>query len=111
VLTLTRTGYLAQCPNVGRLLQNLQFTTGGESEIMQAMVAGKQPPEVAARAWLRAHPTTVALWLQGVATIGGRTAGGVPGGGSVRGIGAQFEPWLASHKLPVATRWRAASSG
>ena len=101
VLTLTRTGYLAQCPNVGRLLQNLQFTTGGESEIMQAMVAGKQPPEVAARAWLRAHPTTVALWLQGVATIGGRTAGGVPGGRSVRGIGAQFEPWLASHKLPV----------
>jgi hypothetical protein len=60
VLTLTRTGYLAQCPNVGRLLQNLQFTTGGESEMMQAMVAGKQPPEVAARAWLRAHPTTVA---------------------------------------------------
>src|SRR5205814_7937 len=69
VLTLTRAGYVAQCPNVGRLLQNLQFTTGGESEIMRAMVAGGQPPEVAARAWLRAHPTTVALWLQGVAAI------------------------------------------
>src|SRR2546430_12693202 len=32
VLTLTRAGYLAQCPNVGRLLQNLQFTTAGERD-------------------------------------------------------------------------------
>jgi len=101
VLTLTRAGYLAQCPNVGRLLQNLQFTTAGESEIMRAMVAGGQPPEVAARAWLRAHPTTVALWLQGVAAIGSRTAADVRSGRSVGGIGAQFEPWVAAHKLPV----------
>src|SRR2546430_2004805 len=101
VLTLTRAGYLAQCPNVGRLLQNLQFTTAGESEIMRAIVAGGQPPEVAARAWLRAHPTTVALWLQGVAAIGSRTAADVRSGRSVGGIGAQFEPWVAAHKVPV----------
>ncbi|TLY50172.1 MAG: choline ABC transporter substrate-binding protein, partial [Gammaproteobacteria bacterium] len=101
VLTLTRAGYLAQCPNVGRLLQNLQFTTGAENEIMRAMVAGGQPPEVAARAWLRAHPTTVAFWLQGVAAFGGRTAGEALRGRSLGRIGAQFEPWVAAHKLPV----------
>jgi len=28
----TRAGYSAQCPNVGRLLTNLQFTPHGESE-------------------------------------------------------------------------------
>jgi glycine betaine/proline transport system substrate-binding protein len=101
VLTLARAGYLAQCPNIGRLLQNLQFTTTDESEIMRAMVVGKQPPDVAARAWLHAHPATVASWLQGVATIGSPAASAVRSGGSVGGIGARFEPWLASHKLPV----------
>ena len=34
VYTNTRAGFSAQCPNVGRLLQNLNFTPRGESELM-----------------------------------------------------------------------------
>src|SRR6201999_3471287 len=38
VFTLVRAGYTKQCPNVGRLLNNLVFTTRGESEVMRAML-------------------------------------------------------------------------
>jgi len=52
VLTLARTGYVQQCPNVGRLLRNLVFTTHGESEIMRSILAEHKTPEVAAGEWL-----------------------------------------------------------
>jgi glycine betaine/proline transport system substrate-binding protein len=104
VLTLARAGYLAQCPNVARLLRNLQFTTRGESELMQAMLTGKQPPEKAARAWLDARPAILAGWLQGVVNVDGRSPGALHGytlHGTAPAFAARFEPWLAAHKLPL----------
>ena len=34
IYTVTRKGYSAECPNMGRLLANLKFTLRGESEMM-----------------------------------------------------------------------------
>jgi glycine betaine/proline transport system substrate-binding protein len=96
VYTLARTGYLAQCPNLGRLLKNLEFSVRGESEVMDAILNQHQLPQAAAVDWLNAHPAVVATWLEGVSTFDGRppkAAGRAPDSG--------FEGWISSHKIPV----------
>jgi glycine betaine/proline transport system substrate-binding protein len=101
VLTLARTGLLAECPNLARLLRNLEFTPRGESEIMQSVVDGHATPDGAAGAWLASNPATVALWLKGVTTFDGRVARGASGAGPARGPGAAFERWLTARKIPT----------
>jgi glycine betaine/proline transport system substrate-binding protein len=101
IYTTARAGYTALCPNVGRLLKNLQFTLRGESEMMNAILNQHQQPEVAAAAWLRSHGALVAQWLEGVRSFDGRpallaiqtTAGPAPG--------HRFEGWVTSHKIPL----------
>ena len=100
VLTVARAGYVGRCPNVGRLLKNLVFTTRGESQVMAPMLTGHQSPEAAAKAWLRAHAETEQMWLQGVHTFDGRALKRAVGASSP-GLGARFENWLTVHKLPV----------
>ncbi len=56
VYTLVRSGYLQQCPNVARLLSNLEFTTRGEDEIMQATLVRHERPALAAAAWMARNP-------------------------------------------------------
>jgi glycine betaine/proline transport system substrate-binding protein len=101
VLTLARTGYVQQCPNVGRLLQNLVFTTRGESEVMRSIIGGHQTPENAASAWLAANPSVAESWLSGVHTYDGKAVGGLPRQEPAPGLAVRFENWLTSHKLPV----------
>jgi glycine betaine/proline transport system substrate-binding protein len=101
VFTNTRAGYSTECPNIGRLLHNLRFTTRGETQIMYSVLAGHEPPRKAAAAWIRAHPVAVAAWLDGV-----RTFDGQPGLSAVLAARTQhaprsFQGWIASHKLPV----------
>src|SRR3569833_1196776 len=72
VLTVTRTGYLQQCPNVAQLLRNLVFTTHGESAVMRSILVDHQTPEVAARNWLTANPAVKAQWLAGVHANSGK---------------------------------------
>ena len=49
VYTNVRKGYLQECPNVGKLLQNLAFTLPMESEVMGGILDdGKEPEEAAA---------------------------------------------------------------
>src|SRR5437773_5300917 len=74
VYTNTRAGYSAHCPNIGRLLQNLSFTTQQEDRVMADILDRHQPPEVAAESWLKANPAVVAGWLTGVTTFVGRSA-------------------------------------
>jgi glycine betaine/proline transport system substrate-binding protein len=71
VHTNVRAGYLEECPNVGRLLQNLRFTLEMENQIMGAILDDGQTPEAAARAWLQEHPEVLDAWLDGVTTIDG----------------------------------------
>jgi glycine betaine/proline transport system substrate-binding protein len=101
IYTVTRKGYVAECPNMGRLLANLKFTLRGESEMMAAILDRHEAPDAAATQWLKANPTAAKAWLEGVLSFDGRPAVSAlshtappprPGG---------FEQWVVSHKIPV----------
>ena len=71
VYTNVRKGYATDCPNVGKLLGNLQFSLAMENEVMGAILDdGKEGP-VAATEWLKANPGALDAWLAGVTTFDG----------------------------------------
>ena len=74
VFTNTSAGYVEQCPNVGKLLQNLEFTLAMENEIMAAILDDGESPSDAARAWLSANMGVLDGWLDGVTTKDGGDA-------------------------------------
>jgi len=74
VYTNTRAGYVEECPNVGKLLNNLEFTLAMENEIMGAILNDGTDPEEAASAWLKANPDAITPWLDGVTTQDGGDA-------------------------------------
>ncbi|NBE06239.1 choline ABC transporter substrate-binding protein [Paragemmobacter ruber] len=74
IYTNTRAGYVAECPNTGKLLQNLVFTLPMENEIMGAILNDGADPRDAAKAWLAANPTVWEPWLDGVTTKDGGDA-------------------------------------
>ncbi len=74
VHTNTRAGYVAECPNVGKLLQNLEFTLAMENEIMGAILNDGEEASDAATAWLKANPSALDGWLEGVTTKDGGDA-------------------------------------
>ncbi|MFQ6548072.1 choline ABC transporter substrate-binding protein [Aestuariibius sp. 2305UL40-4] len=71
VYTNTTAGFVDACPNVGTLLQNLEFTLEMENEIMGAILDDGEDPQDAARAWLAANPGVLDGWLAGVETADG----------------------------------------
>ena len=101
VLTLARRDYLNACPNVARLLRNVEFTTRGESEVMQSMIDRHLTPEAAASEWLATHPDVRARWLAGVSAAYGAGAPGDAGAPGSHGAATVFERWLTGHKLPM----------
>jgi glycine betaine/proline transport system substrate-binding protein len=74
VSTNVRAGYLAQCPNVGKLLSNLKFDLAAEGAMMGPVLKDSADPKVTAKAWLKANPAAYAPWLAGVTTIDGKDA-------------------------------------
>jgi glycine betaine/proline transport system substrate-binding protein len=74
IYTNVRKGYLAECPNVGKLLQNLAFTLPMESMIMGGILDDGKEPEEAATEWLKANPGVLDAWLAGVTTVDGGDA-------------------------------------
>lgn len=71
VYTNTRAGYLGECPNVGRFLENLVFTLEMENEIMAAILDEGDDPQDAAAEWLRKNPGVLDSWLAGVTNFDG----------------------------------------
>lgn len=71
VYTNTRKGYSAECPNIGKLLGNLQFSLAMENEIMGAILDDGQEPDEAASNWLKANMGVLDGWLAGVTTLDG----------------------------------------
>lgn len=71
VRTNTRAGFVAECPNLGRFLQNLEFTLTMENEVMGAILNDGEEPMAAARAWLAANPDAATAWLADVTTRDG----------------------------------------
>ena len=74
VLTNIRAGYSKECPNVGRLLDNLMFSLRMENEIMGAILNDNEEPKDAAKAWLKANAGILDAWLSGVTTVDGKAA-------------------------------------
>ena len=101
IYTVTRKGYSAECPNMGRLLANLKFTLRGENEMMDAILDRHEIPEAAATAWLKANPAAAQAWLQGVLTFDGRPAAGALARAAPTAHSRGFEQWILGHKIPV----------
>ena len=58
VYTNVRAGYTEECPNLGKFLNNLEFSLAMENEIMGAILTDGEDPNTAAAAWLKEHPAT-----------------------------------------------------
>jgi len=71
VLTVTPTDYDTRCPNVAKLVSNLQFTTDIENHVMLPIM-NKTDANKAAREWLKANPAVLDKWLAGVKTFDGK---------------------------------------
>ncbi|KXJ31103.1 MULTISPECIES: choline ABC transporter substrate-binding protein [Pseudomonas] len=71
VYTVVRKGYAQQCPNVARLLGNLEFSLDMENQLMDRVLNEKDNPRRAVRNWLKRNPERLDAWLKGVATRGG----------------------------------------
>ncbi|PAV25946.1 glycine betaine/proline transport system substrate-binding protein [Tamilnaduibacter salinus] len=74
VHTNVRAGYLNECPNVGKLLKNLEFSLRMENEVMGAILNDGKDARVAAEQWLSNNPGVLDKWLEGVTTLSGEAA-------------------------------------
>lgn len=73
VHTNVRQGYTTECPNVGKFLANLKFNLDMEGAMMDAILKGGNPNDVA-KDWLKANPGAVTPWLNGVTAYDGSDA-------------------------------------
>ncbi len=74
VYTNTRAGLAKECPNLGRLLGNLEFSLDMENHLMGAILNQSTNRRREAKAWLKAHPEQLEKWLVGVTTRDGKMA-------------------------------------
>lgn len=72
VSTQVRKGYLAECPNVGKLLMNLEFDVDYENKGMGYLINDSLAQEEAAKKMILEQPDRLAKWLGGVTTIDGQ---------------------------------------
>ncbi|HLY58482.1 MAG TPA: choline ABC transporter permease subunit [Stellaceae bacterium] len=108
IFTDIRTGYAAQCPNVGRFLMNLHFSLEIESRMMALILDDHLDGPEAATRFLSAHQDVLAPWLDDVTTFDGK-----PGLAAVRedlrgsglgGIADRLDAatgWVVQHKIPL----------
>jgi glycine betaine/proline transport system substrate-binding protein len=71
VYTVVPPDYEARCANVGKLLNNLQFSVEIESQLMDKVLQKENPTKVATE-WLKANPQALEQWLAGVTTYDGQ---------------------------------------
>ena len=71
VFTTVRKGYVAECPNVGKLVTNLKFSMDMENLVMGEILDKGADPKAAALAWVKANPDALTAWLDGVTTFDG----------------------------------------
>ncbi|RAP40083.1 glycine/betaine ABC transporter substrate-binding protein [Rhodovulum viride] len=71
VHTVTRKGYSAECPNLGKLFANMDFSLDMENKIMGQILDDGADPAEATEAWLKENPQVLDTWLAGVTTRDG----------------------------------------
>ena len=74
VHTNVRAGYVAECPNVGKLLTNLKFNLAMEGAMMAPVLKDGADPKAVAKDWLKANPDAAKAWLDGVTAADGSDA-------------------------------------
>lgn len=71
VYTVTATDLAGRCPNVDKLITNLEFSVDMENQVMLPIMA-KVSPKIAAKTWLQKNPAALDKWLDGVQTKDGK---------------------------------------
>ena len=71
VNTVTRKGFVEECPNLGTFLGNLAFTLPMENEIMGKILDDGEDADDATMEWMKANGDVVMSWLEGVTTVDG----------------------------------------
>ncbi|MBX9755122.1 MAG: choline ABC transporter substrate-binding protein [Pseudomonadaceae bacterium] len=74
VATNVRAGFVQQCPNTGKLLNNLVFSLDMENQLMDAVLNQHVSRRQAALTWLKSNPQALDGWLQGVTNRDGAPA-------------------------------------
>ena len=74
VHTQVRKGYQKECPQIGKLLDQLTFTVSMESEGMGYILDDKMSAMDAARKVIANHPDMLDTWLEGISTTDGSPA-------------------------------------
>ncbi|WP_338607698.1 choline ABC transporter substrate-binding protein [Pelagibacterium nitratireducens] len=74
VYTVTRTGFVEECPNLGTFLENLSFTLPMENQIMGMILDEGMDPDAATMEWMQNNPDLALSWLDGVTTVDGGDA-------------------------------------
>ncbi|WP_404379589.1 choline ABC transporter substrate-binding protein [Caenispirillum salinarum] len=74
VYTNVRQGFMEECPNVGKLIDNMTFSLSMENEIMSSIINDNMKPEAAATEWLKDNTEAALAWLDGVTTADGGDA-------------------------------------
>ena len=72
VSTQVRKGYLQECPNVAKLLNNLDFDIDYENRGMAYLMNDGLEPEEAALRSIKDEPQRLETWLAGVSTFDGQ---------------------------------------
>jgi glycine betaine/proline transport system substrate-binding protein len=110
IYTDVRTGYLAECPNVGKLLENLSFTPEIESQMMALILDEHLDGTQAATRFLSSHMALVDTWVAGVAAYDG-----MPAALAIRqNLSASqlhkmadrldaANDWIVGHKIPLGS--------
>ncbi|WP_163847350.1 choline ABC transporter substrate-binding protein [Pseudooceanicola aestuarii] len=71
VHTVTRQGFTGECPNLGKLFAQMDFTLAMENQIMGEILDEGEDADDATLAWLQANPAAIEPWLDGVTTTDG----------------------------------------
>ena len=71
VYTVTSNDLAKRCPNVNKLITNLEFNLDMENQVMLPIMDKKVPNE-AAKEWLAKNPAALDKWLDGVTTKDGQ---------------------------------------
>ncbi len=74
VFTNTRKGYVSECAEIGKFLNNLSFTLEMENQVMAAILDDGKKPKAAAKQWLKNNPDVLSVWLKDVKAADGTPA-------------------------------------
>ena len=74
VHTLTRKGFSQECPNLGKLFSNMDFSLEMENGIMGKILNDGEEADDATEVWLKANADVLDTWLEGVTTTDGGDA-------------------------------------